>query len=225
MNFIELEEKKLTEARARKIEAEKERLLKMQKFERPLYEKGIKYIAGIDEVGRGPLAGPVVTCAVILDSETLIEGVNDSKKVSEKKREKLFDVILENCVAYGIGMASEKVIDDINILNATKRAMMESIENLSVYPEHILIDAVRLETEVPITPLISGDANSISIAAASIVAKVTRDRMMREYDSIYPEYGFAQNKGYGTAAHIEAIKKYGPCPIHRRSFLKTILEK
>jgi len=225
MNFIELEEKKLTEARARKIEAEKERLLKMQKFERPLYEKGIKYIAGIDEVGRGPLAGPVVTCAVILDKDTLIEGVNDSKKVSEKKREKLFDVILENCVAYGIGMASEKVIDDINILNATKRAMMESIENLSVYPEHILIDAVRLETEVPITPLISGDANSISIAAASIVAKVTRDRMMREYDIIYPEYGFAQNKGYGTAAHIEAIKKYGPCPIHRRSFLKTILEK
>jgi len=225
MNFIELEEKKMTEARIRKIEAEKDRLLKMKKFENPLYEKGIKYIAGIDEVGRGPLAGPVVTCAVILDKDTLIEGVNDSKKVSEKKREKLFDVILENCVAYSIGMASERVIDEINILNATKKAMLESIENLSVYPEHILIDAVRLETEIPLTPLISGDAISISIAAASIVAKVTRDRMMIEYDSIYPEYGFAQNKGYGTAAHIEAIKKYGPCPIHRRSFLKTILEK
>lgn len=225
MNFIELEEKKLTEARIKKIESEKVRLLQMRRFENPLYENGVNYIAGIDEVGRGPLAGPVVTCAVILDKETLIEGVNDSKKVSEKKREKLFDVILENCISYGIGMASEKVIDDINILNATKRAMIESISNLEVYPEHILIDAVSLETEIPITPLISGDALSISIAAASIVAKVTRDRLMREYDTIYPEYGFAQNKGYGTAAHIEAIKKYGPCPIHRMSFLKSILEK
>lgn len=225
MKFIELEEKKMTEARIKKIESEKVRLLQMRRFENPLYENGINYIAGIDEVGRGPLAGPVVTCAVILDKEIMIEGVNDSKKVSEKKREKLFDVILENCVSYGIGMASEKVIDDINILNATKRAMLESISNLEVYPEHILIDAVRLETEIPITPLISGDALSISIAAASIVAKVTRDRLMREYDTIYPEYGFAQNKGYGTAAHIEAIKKYGPCPIHRMSFLKSILEK
>ena len=223
MDFIEIEAKKMTDARIRKIESEKERLIKMQQFERPLYEKGIKYIAGIDEVGRGPLAGPVVTCAVILKPDVLIEGVNDSKKVSEKKREKLYDVITNNCVAYGIGMSSEKVIDDINILNATKRAMIESVHNLSVYPEHLLIDAVNLGIEIPITPIIKGDAFSISVAAASIVAKVTRDRMMMAYDEIYPEYGFAKNKGYGTAEHIEALKKYGPCPIHRISFIEGIL--
>ena len=223
MEFIEIEAKKMTDARIRKIESEKERLIKMQQFERPLYEKGIKYIAGIDEVGRGPLAGPVVTCAVILKPDVLIEGVNDSKKVSEKKREKLYDVITSNCVAYGIGMSSEKVIDDINILNATKRAMIESVHNLSICPEHLLIDAVNLGIEIPVTPIIKGDAFSISVAAASIVAKVTRDRMMMAYDEIYPEYGFAKNKGYGTAEHVEALKKYGPCPIHRMSFIKGIL--
>lgn len=222
MEFIELEIKKMTEARSRKIEAEKERLTKMQQFERPLYEKGIQYIAGIDEVGRGPLAGPVVTCAVILKPNVLIEGVNDSKKVSEKKREKLYDVIINNCISYGIGMSGEKVIDEINILNATKRAMIESVNKLEIKPEHLLIDAVNLGIDIPITPIIKGDAFSISVAAASIVAKVTRDRMMIAYDEIYPEYGFAKNKGYGTAEHIEALKKYGPCPIHRLSFLKNI---
>jgi len=225
MEFIELAEKKMTEARIRKIESEKERLIKMQKFEKPLYENGIKYVAGIDEVGRGPLAGPVVTCAVVLKPEVLIEGVNDSKKVSEKNREKLFDIIIDNCISYGIGMANEKVIDEINILNATKQAMKEALSNLKVTPEHLLIDAVDLGVNIPYTPLIKGDAFSISIASASIVAKVTRDRMMVAYDEIYPEYGFARNKGYGTAEHVAALKKYGPCPIHRMSFIQGILEK
>ena len=224
MEFVEIEAKKMTEARIRKIESEKERLIAMKRFERPLYEKGIKYIAGIDEVGRGPLAGPVVTCAIILKPDVLIEGINDSKKVSESKREKLFDIITNNCVAYGIGMASEKRIDEINILNATKQAMVESVEKLEVKPEHLLIDAVNLGIDIPITPIIKGDAFSISVAAASIVAKVTRDRMMIAYDEIYPEYGFAKNKGYGTAEHVEALKKYGPSPIHRMSFIKGILE-
>ncbi len=222
MEFVEIEVKKMTEARIRKIESEKERLIKMQQFEKPLYEKGVQYIAGIDEVGRGPLAGPVVTCAVILKPDVLIEGVNDSKKVSEKKREKLYDVIINNCVAYGIGMASEKVIDEINILNATKQAMIESVRKLKIKPEHLLIDAVNLGIDIPVTPIIKGDAFSISVAAASIIAKVTRDRMMIAYDEIYPEYGFAKNKGYGTAEHIEALKKYGPTPIHRMSFIKGI---
>ncbi len=223
MIFIEMTEKKKTEARIRKIESEKERLLNMQRFEKPLYDKGVKYIAGIDEVGRGPLAGPVVTCAMVLKPDVLIEGVNDSKKVSEKNREILFDIIINNCISYGIGMANEKVIDRINILNATKEAMKESISNLKITPEHLLIDAVDLGVDIPYTPLVKGDAFSISIAAASIVAKVTRDRLMVAYDEIYPEYGFSRNKGYGTAEHVEALKKYGPCPIHRMSFIKGIL--
>ncbi len=223
MIFIEMTEKKKTEARIRKIESEKERLLNMQRFEKPLYDKGVKYIAGIDEVGRGPLAGPVVTCAMVLKPDVLIEGVNDSKKVSEKNREILFDIIINNCISYGIGMANEKVIDRINILNATKEAMKESVSNLKITPEHLLIDAVDLGVDIPYTPLIKGDAFSISIAAASIVAKVTRDRLMVAYDEIYPEYGFSRNKGYGTAEHVEALKKYGPCPIHRMSFIKGIL--
>lgn len=220
-----MSKKKMTEARIKKIESEKNRLIQMQKFEKPLYEKGIKYIAGIDEVGRGPLAGPVVTCAMVLKPDILIEGVNDSKKVSEKNREKLFDIIIENCVSYGIGMANEKIIDSINILNATKEAMKEALCNLKITPEHLLIDALDLGVSIPTTSLIKGDAFSISIASASIVAKVTRDRMMIAYDEIYPEYGFAKNKGYGTAEHILALKKYGPCPIHRKSFIKGILEK
>lgn len=223
MEFIEINEKKMTDARIKKIECEKERLIKMQRFERPLYDKGIKYVAGIDEVGRGPLAGPVVTCAVILKPDVLIEGVNDSKKVSEKNREKLFDIIINNCVSYAVGMANEKIIDEINILNATKQAMCEAVSNLKVTPEHLLIDAVELGLNIPSTAIIKGDAFSVSVAAASIVAKVTRDRMMVAYDEIYPEYGFCRNKGYGTAEHIEALKKFGPCPIHRMSFIKGIL--
>ncbi len=190
----------------------------MKEFENELYENGIKYIAGIDEVGRGPLVGPVVTAAVILPREFYDERINDSKKLTEKKRELLYDVIMENAVSVGIGISSEDVIDKINILEATKKAMIEAVNNLSVKPEHLLIDAVKLNIDIPQTPIIKGDAKSESIAAASIVAKVTRDRMMIELDKKHPEYDFKHNKGYGTKKHIEAIEKYGILKEHRKTF-------
>ena len=169
------------------------------------------YICGIDEAGRGPLAGPVVAGAVILPKGKRILYVNDSKKLSEKKRDELFDVIKEEALSYGIGIVSPERIDEINILQATYEAMHEAVNKLSVKPDILLI------------PIIKGDAKSLSIASASILAKVTRDRLMTEYDSLYPEYGFARHKGYGTKVHIEAIKEYGPCPIHRRTFIKNFI--
>lgn len=190
----------------------------MKEFENELYENGIKYIAGIDEVGRGPLVGPVVTAAVILPRDFYDERINDSKKLTEKKREILYDVIMENAVSVGIGISSEDVIDEINILEATKKAMIEAVNNLSVKPEHLLIDAVKLNIDIPQTSIIKGDAKSESIAAASIVAKVTRDRMMVELDKEHPEYDFKHNKGYGTKKHIEAIEKYGILKEHRKTF-------
>ena len=190
----------------------------MLSYEQELYNKGIKYIAGVDEVGRGPLVGPVVTAAVILPVDFYDERINDSKKVTEKKREILYDVIMENAVSVGIGMSSSEVIDEINILEATKKAMKEALNNLSVKPEHVLIDAVKLDIDIPSTSIIKGDAKSQSIAAASIMAKVTRDRMMYELDKEHPEYDFAHNKGYGTKKHIEAIRKYGILKEHRKSF-------
>lgn len=190
----------------------------MKEYENELYNKGIKYIAGVDEVGRGPLVGPVVTAAVILPVDFYDERINDSKKVTEKKREMLYDVIMENAVSVGIGMSSSEAIDEINILEATKKAMKEALNNLSVKPEHVLIDAVKLDIDIPSTSIIKGDAKSQSIAAASIIAKVTRDRMMYELDKDHPEYDFAHNKGYGTKKHIEAIKKYGILKEHRKSF-------
>lgn len=190
----------------------------MKEFEMELYNKGINFIAGIDEVGRGPLVGPVVTAAVILPKDFYDERINDSKKLTEKKRELLYDVIMENAISVGIGISSEDVIDEINILNATKRAMLEAVNNLSVKPEHLLIDAVKLDTDIPQTSIIKGDAKSESIAAASIIAKVTRDRMMVELDKIHPEYDFKHNKGYGTKKHIEAIRKYGIIKEHRKTF-------
>ena len=190
----------------------------MKDYENELYKKGITLIAGIDEVGRGPLVGPVVTAAVILPVDFYDERINDSKKISEKKREMLFDVIMENAVSVGIGMSSEKVIDEINILEATKKAMKEAVSNLSVKPEHLLIDAVKLDIDIPSTSIIKGDAKSQSIAAASIIAKVTRDRMMYELDKEHPEYCFAKNKGYGTKTHIDAIYKYGILDSHRKTF-------
>ncbi len=190
----------------------------MKEFENELYESGIKYIAGIDEVGRGPLVGPVVTAAVILPRDFYDERINDSKKLTEKKRELLYDVIMENAVSVGIGISSEDVIDDINILEATKKAMIEAVNNLSVKPEHLLIDAVKLNVDIPQTSIIKGDAKSESIAAASIIAKVTRDRMMVELDREHPEYDFKHNKGYGTKKHIEAIEKYGILKEHRKTF-------
>lgn len=190
----------------------------MKEFETELYNNGINFIAGIDEVGRGPLVGPVVTAAVILPKDFYDERINDSKKLTEKKRKLLYDVIMENAISVGIGISSEDVIDEINILNATKRAMLEAVNNLSVKPEHLLIDAVKLNTDIPQTSIIKGDAKSESIAAASIIAKVTRDRMMVELDKIHPEYDFKHNKGYGTKKHIEAIRKYGIIKEHRKTF-------
>ena len=190
----------------------------MKEFENELYESGIKYIAGIDEVGRGPLVGPVVTAAVILPKDFYDERINDSKKLTEKKRELLYDVIMENAVSVGIGISSEDAIDDINILEATKKAMIEAVNNLSVKPEHLLIDAVKLNIDIPQTSIIKGDAKSESIAAASIIAKVTRDRMMIELDKEHPEYDFKHNKGYGTKKHIDAIEKYGILKEHRKTF-------
>jgi len=190
----------------------------MKEFEDELYLKGINYIAGVDEVGRGPLVGPVVTAAVILPKDFIDERINDSKKLTEKKRELLYDVIMGNAISVGIGMSSNEVIDEINILEATKKAMIEAISNLNVKPEHILIDAVKLNVDIPSTSIIKGDAKSQSIAAASIIAKVTRDRMMVELDKEHPEYDFKHNKGYGTKKHIDAIYKYGVLPEHRKTF-------
>ena len=188
------------------------------KYELELKEKGIKLIAGVDEVGRGPLAGPVVCACVILPKNYYNEEINDSKKISEKKREKLYDIIMQNALSVGIGISSEKIIDEINILEATKRAMKEAINNSKIKPQHVLIDAVKLDIDIPSTSIIKGDAKSQSIAASSIIAKVTRDRMMDELDKKYPQYMFSKNKGYGTKAHIEAIRKYGIIDEHRKSF-------
>ena len=190
----------------------------MKEFENELYNNEINFIAGIDEVGRGPLVGPVVTAAVILPKDFYDERINDSKKLTEKKRELLYDVIMKNALSVGIGMSSPEVIDEINILNATKKAMIEAINNLSVKPQHLLIDAVKLDIDIPQTSIIKGDAKSESIAAASIIAKVTRDRMMVELDKKYPMYDFKHNKGYGTKKHIEALYQYGPIEEHRKSF-------
>lgn len=190
----------------------------MKEFETELYNNGINYIAGIDEVGRGPLVGPVVTAAVILPKDFYDERINDSKKLTEKKRELLYDIIMENAISVGIGISNEDVIDEINILNATKKAMIEAINNLDIKPEHLLIDAVKLNVDIPQTSIIKGDAKSESIAAASIIAKVTRDRMMVELDKLHPEYDFKHNKGYGTKKHIEAIRKYGIIKEHRKTF-------
>ena len=205
---------------AEKLEKERIRLEGLKEYERKYDE--CEFICGIDEAGRGPLAGPVVAGAVILDKTKEILYLNDSKKLSEKKREALFDEIMEKAIAVGVGIVDEKVIDDINILQATYRAMRMAIDNLKVKPQILLNDAVIIpDVDIPQEKIIKGDAKSVSIAAASIIAKVTRDRLMTEYDEKYPDYGFAGHKGYGTAAHIEKIKEIGPCPIHRRSFIKN----
>lgn len=205
-----------------KLEKELARLEAMREYE-DTYD-ACAYICGIDEAGRGPLAGPVVAAAAVLPKDCQILYLNDSKKLSEKKRDLLFDEIKEKAVAYGIGIVSPQVIDEINILQATYEAMRQAISQLNVIPEILLNDAVTIPgVDIMQVPIVKGDAKSVSIAAASILAKVTRDRMMMEYDQIYPEYGFAKHKGYGTAAHIAALKEYGPCPIHRRTFIKKFV--
>ncbi|MCT4687404.1 ribonuclease HII [Vallitalea sp.] len=217
--------KKLIDKYEKKIEAyekEVERIIQMKAYENKYPNK--KYICGIDEVGRGPLSGPVVSAAVILPKDANILYINDSKKLTESKREELYDIIMEKAIAVSIGMANVDVIDDINILNATYESMISAINSLEIKPDMILVDAVTIpRVKIPQEPIIKGDAKSISIAAASIIAKVYRDRLMKDYAKLFPEYKFAKNKGYGTQEHIEALKTHGPCPIHRKSFIKSIL--
>ena len=197
---------------------EDERLEGMLAYEKELYTQGIQLIAGVDEVGRGPLAGPVVAAAVILPKACKIPGLNDSKKIPKSKHKEIYEAVLQNAIAIGIGVKDNHVIDQVNIYEATKLAMMEAIGQLGPQPQHLLIDAMKLDLPIPQTSIIKGDANSLSIAAASIVAKVTRDQMMEEFDREYPGYDFAQNAGYGTAKHLAGLDKLGVTPIHRRSF-------
>ena len=197
---------------------EDERLEGMLAYEKECYARGMELIAGVDEVGRGPLAGPVVAAAVILPKGCKIPGLNDSKKIPKSKHKEIYEAVLQNAVAIGIGIKDNQVIDQVNIYEATKLAMMEAIGQLEPQPQHLLIDAMKLDLPISQTSIIKGDANSLSIAAASIVAKVTRDQMMEEFDKEYPGYDFAQNAGYGTAKHLAGLDKLGVTPIHRRSF-------
>lgn len=226
-NDIRAGVKKLAESAEKKIEKynnELKRLENITEYERKYQSMGIKYVGGIDEVGRGPYAGPVVTACVILPEGCKIEGVNDSKKLSQKKREELFDVIKDTALSIGVGIVDNYAIDEINILQATYKAMRIAVENMDIKPQQLLVDAVTIpDINIPQEPIIKGDAKSISIGAASIIAKVTRDRMMVEYAKRYPQYGFEKNVGYGSKYHEEAIRKYGLCDIHRRSFTKKFL--
>ena len=196
-------------------------------YEKELIDKGVKLIAGVDEVGRGPLVGPVVTAAVILPVNYKLEGLTDSKKLTEKKRDKFYDILIKDAISIGIGIKDEKVIDEVNIYEATKLAMVEAINNLNIKPEHVLIDAMPLDIEIPHMSIIKGDAKSLSIAAASVIAKVTRDRMMYELDKKYPMYDFKSNKGYPTKKHVDAINQYGIIKEHRKTYgpVKDYLEK
>ena len=197
---------------------EEERLEGMLAYEKECYARGIEFIAGVDEVGRGPLAGPVVAAAVILPKGSKLPGLNDSKKIPKSKHKEIYEAVLQEAIAIGIGVKDNQVIDQVNIYEATKLAMMEAIGQLDPQPQHLLIDAMKLDLSIPQTSIIKGDANSLSIAAASIVAKVTRDQMMEDLDQLYPGYDFAQNAGYGTANHLAGLHKLGVTPIHRRSF-------
>lgn len=208
-------------------EKEEQRLNELKEIDKSYFKEGYNYICGIDEAGRGPLAGPVVVAAVIMPKDSMIEGVNDSKKFLKKREKKLYELIIEEAISYSVGIVDQNEIDRINILNATKAGLTEAVRTLKVKPDLILVDALtNIDTcGVPYKSIIKGDAKSYSIAAASIIAKVTRDRIMREWDKVYPQYGFEKHKGYGTAAHISAIKENGLCPLHRLSFVKNIINK
>ena len=207
--------------------AEEERLEMMLSYEKSLYAQGVELIAGVDEVGRGPLAGPVVAAAVILPKNCKIKGLNDSKRIPKKKHEEIFQAVKDNALAIGIGIMDNHVIDKVNIYEATKLAMKEAISQLEPQPEYLLIDAMKLDLPISQTSIIKGDANSLSIAAASIIAKVTRDKIMDNYDQEFPGYDFSQNAGYGTTKHLEGLEKHGVTPIHRTSFepIKTIVSE
>ena len=222
MTKKEILEAERARKREEKLRQELDRIDALKEYERKYESEG--YVCGIDEVGRGPLAGPVVACACILPKDCNFLYINDSKKLSKKKREELYDIIMKEAVAVGIGYNSPERIDEINILQATFEAMREAISKLSVTPDILLNDAVTIPgVDIKQVPIIKGDAKSISIGAASIVAKVTRDRLMEDYDKLFPEYGFASNMGYGTAVHIKALKELGPCPIHRQSFIHNFV--
>ena len=222
MTKKEILEAERARKREEKLRQELDRIDALKEYERKYESEG--YVCGIDEVGRGPLAGPVVACACILPKDCNILYINDSKKLSKKKREELYDIIMKEAVAVGIGYNSPERIDEINILQATFEAMREAISKLSVTPDILLNDAVTIPgVDIKQVPIIKGDAKSISIGAASIVAKVTRDRLMEDYDKLFHEYGFASNMGYGTAVHIKALKELGPCPIHRQSFIHNFV--
>lgn len=221
-----------TAIKKRRKELEKEaaedaRLEAMLCYEKALYENGVEFIAGIDEVGRGPLAGPVVAAAVILPKGCKIRYLNDSKKIPKAKHQAIYEEVMERAVAVGIGVMDNHIIDRVNIYEATKLAMLEALGKLDQQPQHLLIDAMTLDTPIQQTSIIKGDANSLSIAAASIVAKVTRDQMMADYDRQFPGYSFAQNAGYGTAEHLQGLAKHGVTPIHRRTFepIKSMILK
>ena len=207
-------------------EKEEQRLIQLKAIEEEIHNAGVEYICGIDEAGRGPLAGPVVIAAAIMRRNSMIEGVNDSKKISEKKRELLYEQITNEAIDWSVGIVDQNEIDEINILNATKKGLTQVVGGQKVKPDIIIVDALNnIDTlGIPYTPIIKGDALAYSISCASIIAKVTRDRIMRQMDEIYPEYGFAGHKGYGTAKHIAAIKEYGLCKIHRRSFTKNFVK-
>lgn len=207
-------------------EKEIERLKALKKEENKLYSNTINYICGIDEAGRGPLAGPVVVGAVIMPKDSFIEGVNDSKKISENKRERLYEIIVKEAISYSVGIVDQKTIDEINILNATKLGVKIALEGLQQKPDLIMVDALNnMDTlGIPYISVIKGDTKNYCISAASIVAKVTRDRIMRQWDELYPIYGFAKHKGYGTAEHIKVIKENGPCILHRKTFIKNFIK-
>ena len=234
--FLELEKDSRTgvqkeiSKRRKSIQAELDedlRLESMLSYEKELYEQGSTLIAGVDEVGRGPLAGPVVAAAVILPKNCKIRGLNDSKKIPKSKHKEIYEAVRKHAIAIGIGVKDNQVIDQVNIYEATKLAMIEAIGQLNPQPQHLLIDAMKLDLPISQTSIIKGDANSLSIAAASIIAKVTRDKIMANYDQEFPGYDFAQNAGYGTAKHLEGIEKHGVTPIHRTSFepIKTIVSE
>jgi len=212
---------KAIEKRKRAIQAELDeelRLEQMLRYEKELYKAGYQAIAGIDEVGRGPLAGPVVAAAVILPPECKIKGLNDSKKIPKKKHKDIYQAVMDKALAVGIGLMDSEIIDQVNIYEATKLAMKEALSKLSLKPDYLLIDAMKLDIDIPQESIIKGDANSLSIAAASIVAKVTRDKLMADYDKEYPGYDFAQNAGYGTKSHLQGLERHGVTPIHRKTF-------
>ena len=212
---------KAIEKRKRAIQAELDeelRLEQMLRYEKELYKAGYQAIAGIDEVGRGPLAGPVVAAAVILPPECTIKGLNDSKKIPKKKHQEIYQTVMNKALAVGVGLIDNEIIDQVNIYEATKLAMKEALSKLSLKPDYLLIDAMKLDVEIPQESIIKGDANSLSIAAASIVAKVTRDKLMTDYDKEFPGYDFAQNAGYGTKSHLQGLERNGVTPIHRKTF-------